>query len=360
MMTTAAIALSRSVFTCVLVASLSSTGGVQFGASAQTVEDQTVVNIEKRVKALIESDAVRDQAWGAFFAGEFHLKAFTPILLRLLASNDARINSGWLKQVVLDSLIQLDASVASAVLSPLFDWFSDEVIILCAKSPVENRQLLFSLLERKLTGEEWVAISNILTANKAPGLAALLMGKLKITALVSVTDERGLSGGGGFGTMCVGCGGSGLAEGFPPIAAYHLRYDQSDGVVLFAPGRHPIYYERSVAPAGETPPASKHNTWVDRDAFRVEYLAELLSLPFESLCLKSQPSLYVTWRSKKQFIREVSQFRRRLRTCYSETVNELLKEGLLASDEASILTPMITLEVTDYRRNKRIPIPRVE
>ena len=154
MMTKAAMVLSRSVFTCVLVAFTSGTG-VQFRASGQTGEVQTVVkNIETRAKALIQSDAVKDQAWGAFFAGEFHLKAFTPILLRLLASKDARINSGLLKQVVLDSLIQLDTSVPSAVLSPLFDWFRDEVIILCAKSPVENRQLLLSLLERKLTGEE--------------------------------------------------------------------------------------------------------------------------------------------------------------------------------------------------------------
>jgi hypothetical protein len=120
---------------------------------AQTGEYQTVVNIEKRAKALIESDALRDQAWGAFFAGEFHLKAFIPKLLRLLAANDARYDSAWLKQVVLDSLIRLDASVPSSVLSPLFDWASDEVIILCAKSPVENKQLLFSLLERQLTGE---------------------------------------------------------------------------------------------------------------------------------------------------------------------------------------------------------------
>jgi hypothetical protein len=99
---------------------------------------------------------------------------------------------------------------------------------------------------------------------------------------------------------------------------------------------------------------------VDRDAFRVEYVAELLNLPLESLCLNANPSLCVTWRGKKHFVREVSRFRGRLRTCYSETVDRLLKEGLLAPDEASILTARITLTVTDYRRIKRIPIPRVE
>ena len=151
-----------------------------------------------------------------------------------------------------------------------------------------------------------------------------------------------------------------MAEGFPPIAAYHVRYHQNDGTVMFARGKHPIYYERWVAPAGQTPPASEHDTSVDQDEFRVEYLAELLKTPAESFCLKSEPSLYITWRSRKNFLREVAQFRRQLRTCYSATVDRLLKEGLLTPDEASILTPRITLTVIDYRGNKKIPLPQVD
>ena len=189
-MTTPTAALSRSVFTWLLVASLSSTGA-QSGAAAQTRDGQPLADIDKRTKVLIESDVVKDQAWGAFFAGEFQLTEFTPALLRLIASSDARLNSGLLKQVALDSLIRLDASVPGEVLSPLFEWFSDEVLILCAKAPMENRQLLLSLLDRRLSGEEWVAINNILTADRAPGFAAVLMGRLKITAVINVSDSSG-------------------------------------------------------------------------------------------------------------------------------------------------------------------------
>ena len=336
----------------------------QLSASAQTerrtLEDQTVAVIRGRAKVLLESDAAKDQAWGVYYAGEFQLTEFTPLLVRLLGSKDDRMDAALLRQLLLDSLIRLDAHVPSETLAPLFERHSDEMIILCAKSPNETRPLLLSLLDKDLRGLDWIAINNILTRIKAPEFARVLMDRLTINALINVKDSEEGSFTGGAHTSGAGCGFPGLARGFPPIGSYRLREYSTHETVLFAPGKHPIYFERSVSPAGQTPASSTHYSDIDKDVFRLEYVADLLSVPEESLCLSAHPSLTVNWQGKTSFLRAVTQFRRRLESCYSGTVNQLVNSQLLTPNEASALKPKVKWTVSDIRRNKRVPLPTVQ
>ena len=77
--------------------------------------------------------------------------------------------------------------------------------------------------------------------------------RLKVRTCVYDGHMMGSGGGGAAG---VGCGAGGLAPGLPPWADYGLTSSAHVGVTVLATGPTPVYYRRTVGPAGRTPSGS--------------------------------------------------------------------------------------------------------
>ncbi|HEX8188414.1 MAG TPA: hypothetical protein VF586_08685, partial [Pyrinomonadaceae bacterium] len=171
----------------------------------------------EEARRLLRSGENRERAWGAYLAGLYDLKAEVPRLVELLADPDA---GGWegarVRRASLDALIQLGAEVPAEALLPLKPSAPDEVIILLARAPHQNRQALLSLFVDQSPDAHWLAVGNLLAETRAPGFASRLLAGLKIAGDVYVYDHEGERG---YGVG--GCGGCGCGcETFRPPDEY--------------------------------------------------------------------------------------------------------------------------------------------
>ena len=143
---------------------------------------------------LLESQGNRERAWGAYLAGRDGLRESEPALVATL-SDPALAFGGeetLVRQAALDALIRLDAAVPAEVLRALPQNFSDEVIILLAKSPGENQAALLEIFawldDSGNVGASWLGAANLLAGVQARGLASRLLGGLKVEANVTILD----------------------------------------------------------------------------------------------------------------------------------------------------------------------------
>jgi hypothetical protein len=318
--------------------------------------------LKKEIIELRGSKDSKDQAWAAYLIGKNGLNEFIPDLLEFLDQNSQiwQINENtFLYYAVLDSLIQLNASVPPEMLLPFYDRFPNQTLILLAKSPAKNQQALLLLLDRRTSETEWLAICNLLTETKSPAFVLRLMSDIKIKISLTISEDGNIGTGGGVSGSSVGCGVASTPDGFPPTALYRLVEQESRGAVVVAPGPHPIYYERQIVQpgvAGQTG-VSSSETFRDRDKFRMEYLAVLLQTTIEGLKLNPQLSFSIAWNGTEHYKKEVKHIREKVEGSYKALIKELIERGLLSSQEAGTLAPSISIFVQDLRRDKRIQLP---
>ena len=341
-----------------------------FGQDSTAVaEMQKSTPQNERVKAevsrLLESTANRDQAWAAYLIGKNELKELAPQIYPLLNPklNGQQHEIGYVHRAALDSLIQLGVTVPADKLTPLYDKFPDEVLILLARSPSENQQALLSIAQQSQHQVHWLAACNLLTETRAPGFAAWLMKELKIEIRIAVFDPRDIGKGmGGIGGgVSVGDGVFGVPNGFPPTAIYRLTEYAKHGLVVAAPGLHTIYYERRVVQPGLAGQVgvSVTDRHGDRDDYRLEYLATLLKTKTEDLKFELRKWQSIFWRSPNQYQREVAQTRQQVQEQYQQLIKRLLENNLLTGAEAHDLTPTLVVTVTDFRANPSVQLPNI-
>lgn len=311
------------------------------------------------VLGLSVSPHPRDQAWAAHLIGNYGLEEEDAVLLDLLSPGSGRHDGewGWVDMAVLDSLIQLGRSPPAEFLLPLYTRFPDQVVILLARRPEENREVFHGLLDEPARDTRWLALNNLLAETKAPGLAARLLRELEVQASVTVSDEGTLGvtdvpGGG----LAIGCGvPSRPPLGFPPWVRYRLLDRPLRGAVVVAPGPRPIYFERRLpADAG----GSSARTG-DRNQYRVEYLASLLEVPVQALGFAARRSFTLKWGGTGAFLTEVEEIRRQLESSFENLVGRLLEAGLLTAQEAWPLRLRLRLTVHDVRNHRSIPLPAI-
>lgn len=306
---------------------------------------------------LLRSGDTRERAWGAYLAGLHGLNDEAPRLVEMLA-DPALAGGGWQEaralQAALDALIRLDAEVPAETLLPLRQSSPDEVFILLAREPRQNRQALLSLFADEAPDPRWLAAGNLLAETRAPGFAARLLAGLKIEARVYVYDsegDHGYNGGGGCGS-----GGGGRVfrspDGYPPVFYYFLTTANARGAVVAAPGRRTVYYGRSTSPSG-----GEYGCGLPRDEYRVGYVAELLGTTREFLKLEARPSREVVCRDAPQCGRALAAVRDEIVGAYAEALRQLLDAGLLDAAEAAESKPDITLRLHDSRERTRFPLP---
>src|SRR5688572_12636035 len=196
-------------------------------AAAQDTESARLDGLRGEAARLLESQANAERAWGAYLAGRNGLKDLEPALVGTLS--DPALADGPEEQIVrqaaLDALIRLGAKVPAEHLRALPQNFADEVLILLALAPGENRGALLDSFTA-MAGDSghdahWLVAGNLLAETKAPGFAALLLRDLKVEADIAVMDWNGTYAFGTNGGGGCGCGGSYKSpEDFPPVSYY--------------------------------------------------------------------------------------------------------------------------------------------
>jgi len=296
--------------------------------------------MEQRVVAgLFASADPGRRAWGAYLAGNYQQTRFVPQLRRLLTAADPDV-----RRQALDALIRLDADVPANELLPLWPAHRAPVLILLARAPGQNRVALRSLLNEEIIGTEWVAVHNLLVSIKAPGLAMELLSHMTVRVTVLVCDAGGRCGsyGAGGGGGVSNCGGVGYRPGFPPLYHYTLTSTPARGDRLLAPGRHPIHYRRRRNP-------SHNGGIVDRERYRLEYLAQLLDTQPEKLPLRRSSIRSIDWPGADRYPAAIEAVREEMAAQFAALVQMLHARGLATPHETDGLRPRIDLNIIDTR-----------
>jgi hypothetical protein len=328
-----------------------------------TVEYQQVNAIHKaevknRVDQLIQSASTRDRAWAAYLIGEYGLKEFAPDLIELLSPDlpGPEWEITYVHRAALDSLIRLRVSAPSESLMPLYERFPDETLIILARSPSENSDVLLSIAEQPGRTVCWVAACNLLAESKAPGFAALLLKSLKIKIEIAVS-ERGnrMYGSGGWGAS-IACGlTSQITNDFPPTARYRLIQEPKRDAVVIAPGAHPVFYERHAFGRG----GSFGDQSVERDRYCLEYLVALFDQSVSQLALRESYFKAIAWSGTQQYKVEVISLRELVAGNFERLKKQCVERELLSEAEAEALRPNLIITVRDMRENKTPQLPEI-
>lgn len=305
-------------------------------------------DLEQRVVAgLLASPDPAQQAWGAHLSGNYGQSKFVPDLRQLLAATHPDV-----QLQALDALIRLNADVPSDELLLLWPAHRTPVLILLARAFTENQEVLRSLTKQDLDPKEWVAVYNLLVSSKAPGVAADLLADLKVQITVTVHDapNAGPGEGGSMGGGVSRCGGIGFRPGFPPLYVYVLADHAQPGDVVLAPGRHPICYRRQQNP-------SDSSSSINRNAYRFDYLADLLLTQPENLPLRPQVTRAVVWKGAGDYLAELEAARQQASSGFQSLVRMLKERDLATSGETDGLKPQVELTVIDQRANQQPPLP---
>jgi hypothetical protein len=229
---------------------------------------------------LLQSTDPREQAWGAWYIGRDQITQLAPLLTLVVLQHVAgvSVNERAAADVALDALIQMRQSVPPSALRQVAEHRPAQALILAAfatSDDVEIDEFLFDVL-RGNDYNRWFAAANVLLQRRTFGLAGAIIGNLRLTVHVTVSNEDSHgSGSGSGGGMGIGCGGGGTAPGLPPWADYRLGTSAQPGLVVMSTGPVPVYYQRIVAPAGSTPSVSvMHRDGPSADE-RLRYLAWL-------------------------------------------------------------------------------------
>ena len=333
------------------------------GAGARAQEPPQDAAATRRALASAEPAAV---AWGAHFAREARDRALVAPLLGALARwRGGTIDQRTVCAHVLDALVGLDAPIPGDELLPFLDDPECAVaaFVLLARAPAHNEQHLLALLRRKLPRvrddaplpPQLVAIGDLLAAQRAPGLAPLLVARATAAVEIVVGDRPPAK------PVLLGLAPRRApAPGWPPFPNY--RFEEA-GVVaggawtrvpLPAAVRGTVVHQATTA-AGARVPVSLS---VDRrdPPERWPEMEWLCALAGEAAPART---LHHTFRDHDAFVaavRDALAARERLLASLRE---RLVAAGALEPTDAAGLARAVELHVVDERADPAAPLPAI-
>jgi hypothetical protein len=359
---------------------------------------------EAHIQSLLDSGSPNDQAWGAYWAAKHGMANFAPQLIRLvdpmkskqvresgvfrmlfylLPSVSSEIPSEQRLQIcnhyrdlaILDSLIQLNASVSSEQLLPLYDHYPDQVLILLAKSPKENSQALLELARKESSdGIFWITACNLLETAKAAGFAAFLIDGIKIDIEITVTDKNG-------GPIARTIDriipqmtisyhpklGNYVSLDLPPIDDYKLTHIANVTSGVIAPGKIPIYYIKeacypettSLNIGEEGRPKQSDFSSIRQRLHRMpkDYLADLLDWSTPKYIPSTKYFFNIDWENSEQLSKEIIRIGNELHSPFRFLLYDLFSAGWLTESEAKETGFNVRFEVRDFRANRSVALP---
>lgn len=333
-----------SIFFCTVVT-------LAFSQEAPLIPELQAIYKASTVRALLQSSDYRQQAWGAWLAGQSQMRETISLLQEIvekrIASSDWRADE-FLLDAALDALIQLEAQVSPAFISAVYKRQAVPALIFLSKIGSEGNPLLLDLASRE-HGNKWFAAADLLLAHRTPGTAALLMKNLQIVACAVVSEDgsagfgRGSSGGSG------GDGGVGIAPGYPPLAFYYLTTGSYPGSTVLAAGPTTVYYHRTLSAPGQTPMVNTHEVNGPQTEDRLRYIAALgnfeRQMPLHDIEIRQ-----IRWRGQDALDAEINELKQDILRHHSELIRMLVGVQLLTEEEVSALpVPRIDVQVQDFR-----------
>ena len=302
------------------------------------------------VTALLKSPDPRLQAWGAWYAGTGHMRHRAADTGRrpgaALRRRPLDFSLNGTLDIALDALIQLQAPIEAAWLPEVYAVRPAQALIVASLAGEDADDFLRDVMHRA-KGLDWFAAANILLARNPRALVVPLLGSLRLKVKVFVVDDGHMMGSGGGGAAGVGCGSGGLAPGLPPWADYGLTSSVYAGVTVLATGPTPVYYRRTVAPAGRTPSGSTVFLDGPTGDDRLNYVAAAVGI---DLPVRGYEQHSVTVKDGSSLDSELTRIRTDLSVRYRRFIHTLIEQSLLPADAAGWDLPPIDLEVEDYRR----------
>jgi hypothetical protein len=321
----------------------------------------------EQARRLLQSQNLRDKAWGAWYAGASRDPSLlNPLLTQLRAAQSLR-NSGRdtgeyaYVQALLDALIQIPGKIPNDAILLFRDTWRAEVLILLGRDPsaAGNDSALLAMREQRLTDPEWVAVNNLLFAGASKGFFEKALREIRITHDFVVADQQVLTCGGS-----IGCGLTvrRFPKGYPPIALYQLWVSLTHpGDILFLEQPVPTYYRRIVIPTdGEA-------QWQDCKAYltsgepRQGYLAQFLGATKGLSATQAydlfHPRTNIDWRTSEAAAGEMEKLLDAQTASLLSLIGDAQKRGVMK--EASGTHLRINTQVQDVRRDRSVPLPSV-
>ncbi len=347
----------NAVTASLLVGVLLLTGGRAHAQSPQTFGQTTAT-----ANRLLQSHDVKDVAWGAFTASQYHIVSAVPLLTAALGREvggdaDARRAA---ELAILDALVLLDAHVPVEALRPSLQRWPIPTLILLNNAIGDRDALLLERLSAA-SGVEWRAIANLLLKSTPPGFGFRLLDGLRLRLTVYVTDHdpsRGFGGGSGSGVS----NDSNFVvamSGFPPLADYQF-VSAVPGATILSIGPQTVYYTRRIQSPAVIPPLNRSTSARPTDFDRVQYLNALVRERFETAPLRETSSVTVVWTNSQAFRQDISAHRKRVEDLYREVVSFLVLSKRLTEGESRTLMPTITIAIEDHRSDQTESLPAIE
>jgi len=318
----------------------------------QSIFDYATVNI------LLTSSDSKEQAWGAWLAGEGQMSELIPLLQQIVEkrlNGEDWIEDGLPMNAALEALIKLSFHAPAELLSTIYPKWPVHTLILMSKwsqffelAPAEAAFLLD--LAAKEKGYNWFAANNLLLKHRVPGMAVMLLRNLEVNAELFARSEEDLY----LYSLYLG-GDAGLTifdgvmiseQGYPPLTYYYLTGANS-GNTLLADGPTSVYYRRNVSgPARQSGTSSHVMSGRPTNIDIFQYLERLLNRSGGTLPLRASEYRDFILNEQKSLESEISDFRADILKRYELLLKIFMDANLLTEEEKDSLPSMkINLQV---------------
>jgi len=307
---------------------------------------------------LASNDACK-VAWAAHHLARGPERSHVPELVRTLRSwrNRNDIGADFARLHVLDALVQLNARVAAADLTPFLDGITDvAAFALLAREPRANEPELLKLFASELPDGlhakdlKWWATGDMLCQQRATGFAAVLINEMEFELVLDVylpSDPSGARCGGAFGTRS-GTDIVARLPSFPPAPVYNLAVNEPGCRAI---GTSQVGYSRRLAKH----PFATGRSWHNYDTrLRLGWLEQLADLDVGSVWYER-----IDYRNPKAFRTDVEALQARIDQELLQMLDRLVKAKAIPSDKATELDLQLKVNVSDLRAGNRNPLPKI-
>jgi hypothetical protein len=319
-------------------------------------------NLVKEVQAQLRSDDLRTIAWGAYAAAGFRLERCIPELrakLATLAKGEGEDRAATVC-AIFDALIETKAIVPGEELEPFLEGFAmDPALFLLGRRTQANQKFLLQAY-RKLDGSSnatWLACGNYLARSANPEFALELL-RAQVILQIRVADP-----GAGGEELCsmlgssIGCSLGNDPEGYPSSKRYAFTTDEGSGGVLAAYGPTPVFL-RTTTDGGRCVLQDFDNP--EFLEARTKWLETMLDTHANSLHFDLAPLCSVEFTDATAFVTAVKEQRVKVEGEFRSLIDACLKAKLLSSPAAEGLTPVIVIQLHDWRQDRSVPLPEVK
>ncbi len=149
--------------------------------------------------------------------------------------------------------------------------------------------------------------------------------------------------------------------GYPPVTLYSFSVHPTPDASIVAKGPQTIYAVRSVVNPGESARIGNDGGFIsdywESNSYRLEYLSSLLDLPEDDIQFNKYFSM--VWYGPAQYAQDITLLCSRMLNKYDRILALLQDAGLISRSEAETLESSILVNLTDFRKDKKIKLPEI-